>query len=169
MLTRPYLLAIILLLQGCNMQRWCAKHYSPLPDSVSYVSSTTYSDTIVQVSLPATKVTDSVLLNEGATLTLETPFARSTATVRAGKLVGTLEHLPTPALVPVKNAIRKTTSEHYRRDMVPVITNQLTRWQQIQISAAWVFLIIIVVGTAWLWLQRRISWFSYLRRKRQPP
>ena len=170
MLNRLLLLIIALLMQACNMQHWCARRYAIQPDSVAYTQSTTFSDTIVPVTLPEAIVSDSInLLPDGGTLTMETPFARSVATVRDGKLIGYLEHKQTPFMLPIRNAIRTTSSHQYRREVVPVVTNRLTRWQQIQISAAWAFLVVILLGGLYIAARGRLQWFGFLRRKRQPP
>lgn len=114
---RALLLISIVLLSGCNMQRWCAQRYPPtVQTDTVLIKSVEMRDTIIYIHVPGDTITltDTIYIDE----TLSTPrshltakFAESFAWVDHGRLRHELYQFDQVLSDTIWNAIQRYSTQ----------------------------------------------------------
>lgn len=174
-----YLVHIIfvLMLGSCSMKKYCSERFPPSTitrDSISYIENTIVRDTTIFVPIPFEQVKDSVDIDtvSGFTYsTLTTSFAWSYATIINGKLYHYLQQKDSLIAKLIAGAIRQHSRVEYK-DRVKeklVEVNKLTKFQIIQMGAAWILAAIFVLMLLWKRIFSYAGWALKLLKKRKPP
>lgn len=139
----------MLLLTSCSMQKYCNERFPPAlkKDSIMYVDKIVYRDTTVYVFIQGDTIRDTVYLDtvsNTARSFLSTDLASSIAYWDGHRLLHELSQKDSTIALLLENAIKENSKEVYKDREVVVKENFLTAWQNFQIAAAWVLLVILL-------------------------
>lgn len=160
------------------MKHYCSRKFPPHQsniDSISYISKVVLRDTTIFIYIPSDSIFDTIFqdtLSESFKSVLSLSFSSSFAFWDGFKLIHNLTQKDTLIETLLKNAINEHSTITYKDQVIikTVQTNSLTKWQNFQISAAWILLIILLLNL--LWKKLLSGLFSNLMqifKKKKPP